>query len=69
MVENPEDLGLWVLPAEYGADLDDLWVRLCVLYREKKLAGVCSMKVTTMKMKMKKGGQGFVYLYCGPDKD
>jgi hypothetical protein len=54
--------------AKKGEDLDKLWTTVYKLYHQRKLSGIRSAKVSTMKQNQRasSSSEGVICLYCGP---
>lgn len=71
--DNDPDLsGKWMMFFKKGEEMDSKWKQACELYRQGKLPGIRSMKVSTCMhdpVRTSDTTNGVICFYCGPADD
>lgn len=67
----PNEIGKWMMFFRKGQELDEKWSTACDLYRNEKLTGILSMKVSTNyeNDRATSKNDGVLIFYCGPCND
>lgn len=69
---DPDLNGKWMMFFKKGVEMDGKWKQACDLYRQGKLDGITSMKVSTLMhdpVRTSNTANGVICFYCGPSND
>lgn len=70
--DDPDLNGKWMMFFKKGEEMDQKWKEACDLYRQGKLDGIASMKVSTSMhdpVRSSDTTNGVICFYCGPAND
>lgn len=70
--DDPDLNGKWMMFFKKGVEMDEKWKEACDLYRQGKLVGIHSMKVSTSMhnpVRTSDESHSVICFYCGPAND